>query len=50
MENEGEHESVMMRLTRENAPQYEGKLLDSSRKLFHYYPLKVVNHPAFGYM
>jgi len=39
-----------MRLTRENAAQYEGKLLDCSKKLFHYYPLKVVNHPTMGWM
>lgn len=36
-------------LTVENAPDYEGKLLDSSRRLFHYYPLRVVRHRSLGW-
>ena len=39
-----------MRLTRENAAQYEGKLLDCRRMLFHYYPLRVVKHSTMGWM
>lgn len=30
-----------MRLTKENAHLYEGKLIDTNRRLFHYYPLEV---------
>ena len=30
-----------MRLTQENAHLYEGKKLDTNRRLFHYYPLEV---------
>lgn len=38
-----------MRLTPENAHEYEGKTLESDRMLFHYYPLKVVKHPTMGW-
>lgn len=38
-----------MRLTRENAPEYEGKTLECDRMLHHYYPLLVVKHPTLGW-
>jgi len=38
-----------MRLTPENASQYEGKILDSSRKLFHYYPISPLFHSSLGW-
>ncbi len=31
-----------MRLTKENAYQYEGKKLDANVRRFHYYPLEVI--------
>ena len=37
-----------MRLTKENAAEYEGKTLDSKKRLFHYYPLRVVLHKTLG--
>ena len=39
-----------MMLTVENAHEYEGKYLDSSQHLFHYYPLFVMNHKTFGWV
>ncbi len=33
-----------MFLTTENAEQYVGKTLDSTVRLFHYYPLRVIRH------
>lgn len=38
-----------MYLTTENAGQYVGKTLDSSKRRFHYYPLRVVKHPNGNY-
>ena len=34
----------MERLTQENASGYFGKILDSSRRRFHYYPLRVFSY------
>jgi len=39
-----------MRLTPENAHEYEGKTLESDRMLFHNYPLRVVKHSTMGWM
>ena len=39
-----------MLLTIDNAPEYEDKLLDSSRMLFHYYPLRIKKHPSMGWV
>ena len=38
-----------MYLTAENAHEYVGKTLDSSRRLFHHYPLYVVYSESMGY-
>lgn len=38
-----------MMLTVENAHEYEGKYLDSTRHLFHYYPLFIMNHKTLGW-
>jgi hypothetical protein len=40
-----------MLLTRENAAEYEGKMLDCSRMLDHtrYYPLKVIRDKKTGF-
>lgn len=35
---------MMEHLTQENAPQYVGKTIYSSRPRFHYYPLRVLCH------
>lgn len=37
-----------MKLTKENAKEYEGKKLDSKKRIFHYYPLRVVMHEKLG--
>ena len=39
----------IMYLTKENAHLYVGKKLDSSRRTFHYYPLKVIKWPSGKY-
>lgn len=38
-----------MFLTTENAGKYVGKTLDSSKRSFHYYPLRVIRHSNGGY-
>lgn len=39
---------MMERLTQENAAGYLGKTVDSSRRRFHYYPLRVFSrHGVF---
>lgn len=37
------------RLTPENAPRYEGKVLDSRKRLFHYYPIKPIYNHKLGW-
>ncbi len=38
-----------MILTTENAEQYVGKTLDSRKRQFHYYPLRVIQHSNGSY-
>lgn len=40
---------MSMRLTQDNAHEYEGKLLDANPRMFHYYPLEVRKNPSGVY-
>lgn len=45
----GQREARAMYLTTENAAEYVGKVLDASRRMFHYYPLTVGQWPSGKY-